>query len=211
VVDHLAHIDIHLAQAVAENLGITLSDDQLNIAPPPDVNGLKKDPSLSLYAIPDGEVKGRVVAVLLHDKVSASDVLNVLQGLKAKGVHSKLLYARMGTVTADDGSELPIAATFAGSPSLTVDGVIVPGGDLSDILQNGDAKYYLLEAYKHLKTIAFAGDARQFKTLLNVDDQGEDGIVEADSASAIFIDDFITHLAAHRVWSRIPKIDKIPA
>lgn len=209
VVDQLAHIDVHLAQGVAENLGITLSDEQCNIAPPPDVNGLKKDPALSLYAVPDGSVKGRVVAILLHDNVSAADVLNVLQGLQAKGVHSKLLYARMGEVTADDGSSLPVAATFAGSPSLTVDGVIVPGGDVSELLQNGDAKYYLLEAYKHLKTIALLGDARQFKALLGVDAQGEDGIVEADSASSILVDDFLTHLAAHRVWSRIGKIDKI--
>ncbi|ARD61215.1 catalase HPII [Kosakonia radicincitans DSM 16656] len=211
VVDQLAHIDVHLAQGVAENLGITLSDEQRNIAPPPDVNGLKKDPALSLYAVPDGSVKGRVVAILLHDNVSAADVLNVLQGLQAKGVHSKLLYARMGEVTADDGSSLPVAATFAGSPSLTVDGVIVPGGDVSELLQNGDAKYYLLEAYKHLKTIALLGDARQFKALLGVDAQGEDGIVEADSASSILVDDFLTHLAAHRVWSRIGKIDSIPA
>ncbi|SEL83287.1 catalase [Kosakonia sacchari] len=211
VVDQLAHIDVHLAQGVAENLGITLSDEQRNIAPPPDVNGLKKDPALSLYAVPDGSVKGRVVAVLLHDNVSATDVLNVLQGLQAKGVHSKLLYARMGEVTADDGSSLPVAATFAGSPSLTVDGVIVPGGDVSELLQNGDAKYYLLEAYKHLKTIALLGDARQFKALLGVDAQGEDGIVEADSASSLLVDDFLTHLAAHRVWSRIGKIDSIPA
>lgn len=210
VVDQLAHIDVHLAQGVAENLGITLSDEQCNIAPPPDVNGLKKDPALSLYAVPDGSVKGRVVAILLHDNVSAADVLNVLQGLQAKGVHSKLLYARMGEVTADDGSSLPVAATFAGSPSLTVDGVIVPGGDVSELLQNGDAKYYLLEAYKHLKTIALLGDARQFKALLGVDAQGEDGIVEADSASSILVDDFLTHLAAHRVWSRIGKIDSIP-
>lgn len=203
VVDQLAHIDVHLAQGVAENLGITLSDEQCNIAPPPDVNGLKKDPALSLYAVPDGSVKGRVVAILLHDNVSAADVLNVLQGLQAKGVHSKLLYARMGEVTADDGSSLPVAATFAGSPSLTVDGVIVPGGDVSELLQNGDAKYYLLEAYKHLKTIALLGDARQFKALLGVDAQGEDGIVEADSASSILVDDFLTHLAAHRVWPQI--------
>lgn len=208
VVDQLAHIDVHLAQGVAENLGITLSDEQCNIAPPPDVNGLKKDPALSLYAVPDGSVKGRVVAILLHDNVSAADVLNVLQGLQAKGVHSKLLYARMGEVTADDGSSLPVAATFAGSPSLTVDGVIVPGGDVSELLQNGDAKYYLLEAYKHLKTIALLGDARQFKALLGVDAQGEDGIVEADSASSILVDDFLTHLAAHRVWSRIGKIGR---
>nr|MDQ6120332.1 hypothetical protein [Klebsiella pneumoniae subsp. pneumoniae] len=63
----------------------------------------------------------------------------------------------MGEVIADDGSPLPIAGTFAGSPSLTVDAVVVPGGDLSALSQSGDARYYLLEAYKHLKPILLAG------------------------------------------------------
>jgi catalase len=44
VVDQLAHIDVHLANAVAGNLGITLSEEQRNIAPPKEVNGLKKIP-----------------------------------------------------------------------------------------------------------------------------------------------------------------------
>ena len=57
VVDHLAHIDIQLAQGVANNLGITLTDEQCHAAPPKDVNGLKKDPSLSLYAVPAGQLK----------------------------------------------------------------------------------------------------------------------------------------------------------
>jgi len=211
VVDHLIHIDISLANPVAENLGIELSDEQMHIAPPKDVNGLKKDPSLSLYAVPSGTVKGRVVAILLSEKANAADVLVTMKALKAQGVHTKLLFARLGEITANDGSQLPIAATFAGSPSVTVDAVIVPGGDLSSILDNGDAAYYLLEAYKHLKVIGLSGDARQFKSKLGIDAQGEEGIVEGDTVTSTFTDDFLKLLAAHRVWSRHNKIAHIPA
>ena len=211
VVDQLARIDIQLAQSVADNLGITLTDEQRNAAPPKDVNGLKKDPSLSLYAVPGGSIKGRVVAILLNDKTRASDVLGIMQALKTQGVHAKLLYSRMGEVTADDGSVLPVAATFAGAPSLTVDAVIVPCGDIDSLLTNGDAVYYLLEAYKHLKPIALAGDARQFKAQLKVADQGEDGIVEGDNVDDAFMTKLFDLLAAHRVWSRSSKIDQIPA
>lgn len=84
VVDHLAHIDIGLAEAVANNLGIELSDEQRNIAPPAPVNGVEKDPTLSLYADGDGDVKGRIVAVLLNEKTCAQDVLNLLQALEAR-------------------------------------------------------------------------------------------------------------------------------
>ncbi|WP_202303527.1 catalase HPII [Dryocola clanedunensis] len=211
VLDHLTHIDISLAQPVAENLGIELSKEQMHVAPPKDVNGLKKDPSLSLYAVPSGNIKGRVVAVLLSENAKAADVLAVVKGLKAQGVHAKLLFSRMGQITADDGSVVPISATFAGSPSVTVDAVIVPEGDLSSILNDGEAAYYLLEAYKHLKVIGLLGDARKFKAKLNIDDQGEEGIVEADDASGNFMDEFLKLLAGHRIWTRSNKVAHIPA
>ncbi len=211
VVDQLAHIDAQLADAVADNLGITLTDEQRNLTPPPPVSGVSSDPTLSLYAVPDGKVKGRVVAILLNDKTRASDLLSVLQKLKANGVHAKLLYSRMGEVAADDGSNLTVAGTFAGAPSLTVDGVIVPGGDVAKLLKNGDARYYLLEAYKHLKPIVLLGDAQQFAADLQVDALGEEGVVVADDASDSVTDTLISLLAAHRVWSRIAKIDAIPA
>ncbi|EPE7164677.1 catalase HPII [Cronobacter sakazakii] len=211
VVDHLCHIDISLAHPVATNLGITLTDEQMHVAPPKDVNGLKKDPSLSLYAVPGGTVKGRVVAVLLNDHVKSADLLAMLQALKSHGVHAKLLYSRMGSVTADDGSQLEVAGTFAGSPSVTADAVLVPGGAASALADNGDAVYYLLEAYKHLKAIGLMGDARGLKRHLAVPDTGEEGIVEADDASGSFMDDFIHQLACHRVWARTPKVASIPA
>ncbi len=211
VVDHLCHIDISLAHPVASNLGIMLTEEQMHVAPPKDVNGLKKDPSLSLYAVPGGTVKGRVVAVLLNDQVKSADLLAMLQALKSHGVHAKLLYSRMGSVTADDGSQLEVAGTFAGSPSVTVDAVLVPGGAASALSDNGDAVYYLLEAYKHLKAIGLMGDARALKSRLNVPDTGEEGIVEADDATGSFMDDFIHQLACHRVWARTPKVAAIPA
>ncbi|PQV79827.1 catalase HPII [Cronobacter sakazakii] len=211
VVDHLCHIDISLAHPVATNLGITLTEEQMHVAPPKDVNGLKKDPSLSLYAVPGGTVKGRVVAVLLNDHVKSADLLAMLQALKSHGVHAKLLYSRMGSVTADDGSQLEVAGTFAGSPSVNVDAVLVPGGAASALADNGDAVYYLLEAYKHLKAIGLMGDARGLKRHLAVPDTGEEGIVEADDASGSFMDDFIHQLACHRVWARTPKVASIPA
>ncbi|EOI1136175.1 catalase HPII [Klebsiella pneumoniae] len=211
VVDHLAHIDTKLAEAVGANLGIELSDDQRNITLPAPVNGVEKDPSLSLYADAEGDVKGRVVAVLLNERTSAQDLVQLLQALQAQGVHSKLLYSRMGEVIADDGSPLPIAGTFAGSPSLTVDAVVVPGGDLSALSQSGDARYYLLEAYKHLKPILLAGDARQLTSVLHVPTQGEEGVIVTDALDTPAADKLLALMTAHRVWSRSPKIAAIPA
>ncbi|MCW6030415.1 catalase HPII [Pantoea sp. JK] len=206
VVDHLLQIDVTLAQAVATNLGLKLSDEQLNTAPPKDVNGLTKDESLSLYAQPSGDIKGRQVALLLSDGVKAADVLAILQALKAQGVHAKILAAHMGQVLADDGSVLPVDATFTGLPSLTFDAVIVPDGNIDALLLSGDARYFLLEAYKHLKAIGLSGDARRFKAQFNVqDNETEEGLVEAVKAEGSFMADFLALMASHRVWSRSKK------
>jgi len=206
VVDHLLQIDVTLAQAVATNLGLKLSDEQLNTVPPKDVNGLTKDDSLSLYAQPSGDIKGRQVALLLSDGVKAADVLAILQALKAQGVHAKILAAHMGQVLADDGSVLPVDATFTGLPSLTFDAVIVPDGNIDALLLSGDARYFLLEAYKHLKAIGLSGDARRFKAQFNVqDNEAEEGLVEDVKAEGTFMADFLSVMASHRVWSRSKK------
>ena len=211
VVDRLTHIDLQLAQGVADNLGIVLSDAQRSVAPPPQVNGLSKDPTLSLYALPGGSVKGRVVGVLLGDNPAAAEILTLLKALKDKGVHAKLLYYRMGSVGADDGTQLPVSATFSGAPSLTVDAVIVPGQGADALKDRGDARYYLLEAYKHLKPILLAGDARSFKSTLGVSDAGEEGLVEDQSVTEDAMDALMDLLAAHRVWSREAKIGTVAA
>ncbi|MEB6225104.1 catalase HPII [Pantoea anthophila] len=212
VVDHLARIDTRLAQGVADNLGIALTDEQRNIQPPAPVNGLTKDDSLSLYAVPDGEIKGRQVALLLSDGVKADGVLAILQALKAEGVHAKLLAPHMGQVRADDGSVLPIDATFAGLPSLTFDAVIVPDGNIDALLLSGDARYFLLEAYKHLKVIGLVGDARRFKAQFGLGDgDQEEGIVQGDSAESALTSEFTQAMKAHRVWSRSQKAQSVPA
>ncbi|MFB6325054.1 catalase HPII [Pantoea deleyi] len=212
VVDHLARIDLKLAQGVADNLGIALTDEQRNIQPPAAVNGLTQDESLSLYAVPGGEIKGRQVALLLSDGVKAADVLAILQALKAEGVHAKLLAPHMGQVRADDGSVLPVDATFAGLPSLTFDAVIVPDGNIDALLLSGDARYFLLEAYKHLKVIGLVGDARRFNAQFGLNDgDQEEGIVQGDSAESALMSAFTQAMKAHRVWSRSQKAQSVPA
>ncbi len=208
VVDQLAHIDSTLARSVANNLGITLTKEQAAIKPPAAVNGLEKDDTLSLYASGDGVVKGRVVAILLNDKPDSKQVLAMLQSLKHEGIHAKLLYNRMGEVVADDGSKLPVAATFAGSPSLTVDAVLVPGGDTGSLGACGDALYYLMEACKHLKPIGIAKEGESMLKTLHLDAKTAD-ILLGDPASLMSA--FIDQMKQHRVWSRDGKLGSLPA
>ena len=212
VVDLLTHIDVALAQKVAKNLGIALTDEALKTKPPKAVNGLTKDESLSLYASGKGVIKGRQVAILLSEGVKAADVLNTLQALQAAGVHPKLLASHLGNIVADDGSTLPVDATFAGSPSITVDAVLVPQGNIDALLMSGEARHYVLEAYKHLKVIGLSGDARRFKSLLGLEDNAaEEGITEGDKAEGALLKSFLQEMVKHRIWSRSAKAESVPA
>ncbi len=212
VIDLLTRVDVKLAQQVAAKLGYKLSDDALNTPAPKAVNGLSSDPSLSLYATGDGALKGRQVALLLSDGVHASDVLQALQSLKAEGIHAKLLASHMGNVVANDGSTLQVDATLDGSPSITVDGVLVPNGNLDALLLDGTARHFILEAYKHLKVIGLSGDAARFKAQLGIKDgAAEPGIAEGPGFDAAVMTDFLDNLKKHRVWSRLSKISQVPA
>jgi len=212
VVDQLTHIDISLAHSVAENLGITLTEAQMQTAPPKDVNGLKKDASLSLYAVPSGNIKGRQVALLISDGVDAADTLAILQALKTQGVHAKLLAPHMGQVRASDGSQLTVDATFTALPSLAFDAVIVPEGNIDALLLRGDACYFLLEAYKHLKVIGLSGGARRFAAQFGLaDDEQEEGVIIDSKAEGVLMSEFLAAMAAHRIWSRSQKALSVPA
>lgn len=210
VVEQLAHIDTELAEKVGQQLGIALSEEQRQIRLPKSVDGIQRDPSLSLYAEPGGTIKGRTVAVLLADEVEASDVLAILEALKDKGVHPKLLAQKLGNITASDGSVMAIDATFEGTPSVTLDAVIIPAGVSGALFKSGVAQHYLLEAYRHLKVIGLSGDATQLKSLWRSDEL-EDGIIEDANVSPAMMRQFFDALAAHRVWSRIDKAASVPA
>ncbi|AHF77141.1 Putative catalase [Sodalis praecaptivus] len=212
VIDLLTRVDVDLASQVAARLGYRLSDEAKNIAPPPAVNGITRDPTLSLYATGAGALKGRQVALLVSDGVDAADVLAAMQALKAEGVHAKLLASHMGNLLASDGSTLPIDGTIEGNPSITVDGVVVPNGNLDALLLDGAARHYILEAYKHLKPIALSGDARRFKPQLGLKDgDNEAGISEDGSISDPLMQAFLASLREHRVWSRLAKAAAVPA
>ena len=88
----------------------------------------------------------------------------------------------------------------------------MPDGNIDALLLSGDARYFLLEAYKHLKVIGLSGDARRFKAQFSVgDDEAEEGLVEDAKAEGALMSDFLTAMAAHRVWSRSQKALSVPA
>jgi catalase len=95
-------------------------------------------------------------------------------------------------------------------PSVMFDAVFVPGGAdaAAAMAKSGEAKHYLLEAYKHLKPVVLLGDARQMLATLNL--TSDAGLLEGDDVDAVF-GNFAKALGQHRVWAREAAAATIPA
>ena len=206
IVDHLTRIDPELAKGVAEQLGITLSKEQLSRQLPRPVNGIEKDPALSLYAGGNQVLKSRRVSLLVADGVSGKSVDAVCAALEKEGVHPQIFAPRMGMITTEEGGSIKAGGTIAGNPSVLVDAVIVPEGDksLQTLMQDGNAKYHLRQAYKHLKVIGLPGKAEGMLKAAMMEDRKDAGIITAASSTAL-MQPFLDAARKHRIWEREEK------
>ncbi|WP_392566646.1 catalase HPII [Utexia brackfieldae] len=210
VVDLLTRVDTELAKAVAKNLGITLSQVQQSRAMPQHINGLKTDPSLSLYARGAMPVTARKVAILAADGVCGESVNAIKQAFMHAHVYPMLLAPHMGMINTQQGEQLKVDGTIEGNPSVLVDAVIVPSGNgnIDTLLADGNARYYLLQAYKHLKAIGLQADAKKLfeRDQLNIDE----GVLITDDAAKL-AQQLLDKMTFHRVWAREAHVAEVPA
>ncbi len=106
--------------------------------------------------------KGLRVSLLAADGVSLKSVKEICDALHEEGIHPQIIAPHMGSITTEEGEELFVDGTLSGTPSVLFDSVIVPEGEqsLTTLLKDGDAKYHLRQAYRHLKAIGLPGNAK---------------------------------------------------
>jgi catalase len=99
--------------------------------------------------------KGRKVAILSADNVSAEQVAALTKALEAAGAKGEVVGTHLGQLAGKDGTAVKATKTFANSGSVMFDAVFVPGGaeHIAALLQQGDARQFIDEAYKHGKPI----------------------------------------------------------
>lgn len=202
VVDQLTYIDHRLAQSVAENLGIKLSQEQLSHPLPELVNGLEKDRALSMYDGQEQVLKSRQVAILAADGVCGESVEIIMKSLHKLGIHTKIFAPHLGKIATLQGKEINADGTIEGNPSVLVDAVIVPAGEgsIEKLMKNGNAKHYLLQAFKHLKAIGLQGCALELYKALSLPKPDEGIVINVDAKK--LAQGFINAMKGHRIWSR---------
>ena len=225
----LSQIDRGLANAVAEGLGATVPKKlnmPMNMSVPAD-GDVKKfqpkrsneeqetSPRLSMIAnpnFPTETIKTRKVAFLVADGFDDTTALEVKMALLTAGAKALTVAPHLGIVTGANGEILNADFSLLTGSSVLFDAVYIPGGEASvNALNRAETLEFILESYRHCKTVAATGEGIQLMTSAGVptNEQGEESsgdpgiILGADEPSA-FSDQFIKAIAKHRHWNREP-------
>ncbi|EOQ62597.1 hypothetical protein F935_01686 [Acinetobacter calcoaceticus ANC 3811] len=201
----LANIDLDLARQVGANLGIEVPDLTLDYKK----TAVEKSAKLSFLAFPPADIQGRKVAVLIHNLVK-SDTLEAIKNWAIKeGAVVHLLAPSLAPVKDHKDNIITADGMQMAEPSIAYDAVIIPDGDnLNAVLQDGVARHYVLEAYKHLKPIAFLGNKSDLLEPLGL--VADEGTLVEDEFQPI-AEKFKKLIMAHRVWSREQIAAQVPA
>ena len=133
--------------------------------------------------------------------------------LHKEGVYPQFFAPHMGSIKTEEGNEITVDGTIEGNPSVVVDAVIVPQGkqSLNTLLNDGNAKYYLCQAYKHLKPIGLPGNTKEMLSYIGLSENDiDEGLVLAPDSPKM-IGKFIDAMKQHRIWSRESKITSFSA
>ncbi|MGF6916354.1 catalase HPII [Paraburkholderia sp. 40] len=199
----LANFDADLAAKVAEGLGLPAPKKGTA-----KLVGPKTSPALSLLNRVKPGIKTRKIALLAAPGSDGAAIKQLQQALTGEGATPMLISPTLAEI---DG--LAPDATIAGLPSVMFDAVIVVGGEkgAKALSQSGDARHFVLEAFKHLKAIAALGAGRDVLAAAQLPAQPDGVATGEDSQSADVLKAFIKAAGQHRVWSRAAQAESVPA
>ena len=228
MVDNLAHVDLKLAARVASSLGINAPD-------PKAAAGrigfrdyridlkVNEDAALSMATRTGVNIKTRKIAILVANGVDAPALRRLMLDMTAAGAICKTIGFQLGSVCTAAGKQLVVDYTFVTMPSIMFDAVLIPGGEESTaaLCRLGEAVHFVLEAYKHGKTICALNEGHQLLVTLgfNIEKNPEmvnlpvPGVILADARKVLdgqVSQDFQAAIALHRHWDRLNS-DAVPA
>ncbi|WP_017614602.1 catalase [Nocardiopsis salina] len=155
-VANLNHVDHGLAVSVAEGVGVE--------APPTEEtpNHGRSSPALSQANTAFGDLTGRQIALLVADGVDAPAADAVRRAFSDQGAHVEFLAPRDGALHTREEGVLNADRAYTTVSSVLYDAVAVVGGPDSAqaLAEDGTARHFVLEAYKHHKPILLAADGR---------------------------------------------------
>ncbi|TDG03407.1 catalase HPII [Paraburkholderia guartelaensis] len=200
----LANIDADLAASVAQALGLP----KPKAGSKPGKPKTASSPALSLLNRVQPGIKTRKIALLTAPGADSTTLKKLRDAFAKEGATALVIAPTLepiGDVTPD--------ATVTGMPSVMFDAVFIPGGEKATemLTQSGDARHFVLEAFKHLKAIGAVDTGRLVLAAAQLPDPA-DGVASGDEADLKrALKEFIEAAGQHRVWSRMAQALAVPA
>ncbi|QLD91120.1 catalase [Natronomonas salina] len=218
VYDLFNNVDHEFAKRVAEGIGVEPPEEPGEEMPTHD----RTDPTLSMSSRPADSIETRKVAVLLDDGFDADHLTAVKDELESRDARVKVVSKVLGEKESEDGETVEADKNHVSTESVLFDAVFVPGGhqNVRSLQEQGDAKHFVAEAFKHKKPIAAIGEGADLLETVDLPgveisegDRGtvsDDGVVTSrDDDLESFAEAFVDAIRAHRHWERDPK--EVPA
>ncbi|MCU4742539.1 catalase [Natronoglomus mannanivorans] len=219
VYDMFNNVDHEFAKRVAEGIGIEPPEEPGDEMSDHD----REDPSLSMENRTPDTIETRKIAVLVDDGFDDEHVSEVKSTLEEAGARVEIVSKVLGDKEGDGGETVEADESHATTGSILFDAIVVPGGsDSVDALrEQGDAKQFVAETFKHYKPIAALGEGTEL--LADVDlpeiemagDESDGLVSEAGVVTSqgddleSFLEAFVDAVAEHRHWDREPM--EVPA
>jgi catalase len=210
IVAGLVHVDLGLAEAVANQLGIAVPPPlpRATSMPIPDY---PPSPSLSLLSHPGATgIRTLRVAILVAAGVDGEEVRAMYASLLNDGAQPRLVGQHLGKVSTTDDCPLDVEVTLATTPSVMYDGVIVPAGQASALAfsRDGRAIEFVRDQYRHDKPMLALGNASVLLTAAGIpsmlpNGEADPGVIVAPAAEfRAALAAFKDVLARHKVYAR---------
>jgi catalase len=225
----LAQVDKTLAKKVADGLGLTIPaklDLPMNMNVPADGDPKKFQPKrakvdmgtspvLSMVNNLGDAVKTRKVAFLVGDGFDDTSLLEMKKALLTAGAQAMTVAPHLGVLMGQEGEVVKADFSLLTASSVLFDAVYVPGGQASidSLLQENESMNFVLEAYRHCKTIGAAGAGVELLRAAGLPSlppmeggsnghDAEPGVVVGDGEIAVLATGFIEAMSLHRHWGR---------
>ncbi|WP_207592435.1 catalase [Halomontanus rarus] len=219
VYDMFNNVDHEFARRVAEGIGIEPPEEPGDEMPDHD----REDPSLSMENRTPDTIETRKIAVLVDDGFDDEHVSEVKSTLEEEGARVEIVSKVLGDKEGVDGGTIEADESHATTGSILFDAIVVPGGSdsVDALVEQGDAKQFVAETFKHYKPIAALGEGTELLEAVDlpeieVADGESDGTVSEAGIVTSQDDDlektleaFVDAVAEHRHWDREPM--EVPA
>lgn len=201
MVSHLLNVDEALAATVADKLGIRKMPNPANAAVPPR-DDLEPSPALSIIKNGPESFRGRKVGVLVSDGIDAAMFEQLRSAIETEGAVMEVVAAKVGGVSAADGTQIEARHMIDGGPSVLFDAVVLmlsePGAEL--LAKEAAAKDFVSDAFAHCKFIGFTPQAEPLMARAGVEADADEGLIRLESEEAA--EKFVQACRKLRLWAR---------